>query len=70
MPVVTTLRMKLADTSSNCEGIKGWKKKLLASLTVRLGWMETEGDYAVATLLDPRFLFNLLVGIYNCSFLI
>ena len=63
--MVTTLRTKLADTSSNCEGIKGWKKKLAASLTVRLGWMETEGDYAVATLLDPRFLLNLLVGIFN-----
>ena len=47
---------KLGDTSSNCEGIKGWKRKLLASLKTRLGWMEAEDDYAIATLLDPRFL--------------
>ena len=52
---MSTLRTKLSDLSPQFEGVKGWKMNLLGNLEARLGYLETEEQYTIATLLDPRY---------------
>ena len=42
------------DRSENDHGVIGWKAKLKESINQRLGRIEFEEQYSVATLLDPR----------------
>ena len=62
---MSTLRTKLSDLSPQFEGVKGWKKNLLGNLEARLGYLETEEQYTIATLLDPRHGFAIN---YNVEF--
>ena len=62
---MSTLRTKLSDLSPQFEGVKGWKKNLLRNLEARLGYLETEEQYTIATLLDPRYVTTIKCHQYN-----
>ena len=51
---MVTIMMHSLDRSENDHGVIGWKAKLKESINQRLGGIEFEEQYSVATLLDPR----------------
>ena len=53
IPMITIIMHSL-DRTENDHGVIGWKAKLKESINQRLGRIEFEEQYAVATLLDPR----------------
>ena len=56
IPTVTGLLVTLNVNDRDDVGVKDFKRKLKESLERRLGDKETLDQYAVATLLDPRYL--------------
>ena len=55
IPMVTIMMHSL-DRTENDHGVIGWKAKLKESINQRLGRIEFEEQYSVATLLDPRLV--------------
>ena len=51
-----TIMMHSLDRTENDHGVIGWKAKLKESISQRLGRIEFEEQYSVATLLDPRLV--------------
>ena len=55
IPMVTIMMHSL-DRTENDHGVIGWKAKLKETISQRLGRIEFEEQYSVATLLDPRLV--------------
>ena len=55
IPMITIMMHSL-DRTENDHGVIGWKAKLKESINQRLGRIEFEEQYSVATLLDPRLV--------------
>ena len=55
IPMITIMMHSL-DCTENDHGVIGWKAKLKESISQRLGRIEFEEQYSVATLLDPRLV--------------
>ena len=55
IPMITIMMHSL-DRTENDYGVIGWKAKLKESINQRLGRIEFEEQYSVATLLDPRLV--------------
>jgi hypothetical protein len=53
IPVVTIILRSL-DRTEGDHGVIGWKARLKERVLARLGNVEREQIYSVATLLDPR----------------
>ena len=54
VPIVTQLKEDMSQISDEDHGVKGFKKKLLTGIEVRMGAFEEEEQYAVSSSLDPR----------------
>ena len=55
IPMITIMMHSL-DCTENDHGVIGWKAKLKESISQRLGRIEFEEQYSVATLLDTRLV--------------
>ena len=51
---MVTVMLHSLERSENDYGVIGWKNKLKERIMQRLGNVEFEEQYAVASLLDPR----------------
>lgn len=56
VPIVTQLKEDLSIISEADDGVKTLKRKLAAQVEARLGDFESEEKYAVAAIIDPRFV--------------
>ena len=52
VPIVTQLKEDLAEVSDDDQGIKGFKRKLLAGVEERMGKLEEQEKYSLSSSLD------------------
>ncbi|KAJ8875670.1 hypothetical protein PR048_023568 [Dryococelus australis] len=67
IPTVNGLKSELTTlTEQQHSGLKGVQRDMIHSLCCHFRSIETNNVFAIATLLDPRDAFNLLISAYRC----